>query len=108
MKPRDLILSWVAAFNRCDADELAALYSDTATNHQVVEAPVFGREAIRTMFKDALRWPKWSALSKTFSRTANGRSSNGAIRLGFAAADFSTSSMPRSCSNADIGISSRS
>ena len=31
-------------------DRLAALYAPDAVNHQVVEAPIEGREAIRAMF----------------------------------------------------------
>lgn len=50
MTPRQLVESWVDAFNRADADALAALYADDAVNHQVPEAPVTGREAIRRMF----------------------------------------------------------
>ncbi len=48
--PRDLVRAWVAAFNRGDADALAAFYAEDAVNHQVAEAPVTGREAIRAMF----------------------------------------------------------
>lgn len=50
--PREIVQIWVEAFNRRDVDGLAALYTETATNHQVAEAPVHGRDAIRTMFKD--------------------------------------------------------
>jgi len=50
MKPRELITAWVDAFNRADADALAAFYTEDATNHQVAESPVQGREAIRAMF----------------------------------------------------------
>ena len=38
------------AFNRADAEALAAFYEDNAINHQVAEEPVEGREAIREMF----------------------------------------------------------
>ncbi len=38
------------AFNRADVEALAAFYSEGATNHQVAEAPVVGRAAIREMF----------------------------------------------------------
>ncbi len=41
---------WVEAFNRADPDELALLYAENATNHQVVRDPVHGRDAIREMF----------------------------------------------------------
>jgi ketosteroid isomerase-like protein len=50
MTPRQLVETWVDAFNRADADALAALYAENAVNHQVPEAPVAGREAIRRMF----------------------------------------------------------
>lgn len=50
MRPRELVQTWVDAFNRADVDALAALYHETAVNHQVAEAPVEGRAAIRAMF----------------------------------------------------------
>lgn len=48
--PRSLITAWVEAFNHRDVEALAAMYSEEAVNHQVAEAPVVGREAIRAMF----------------------------------------------------------
>jgi quinol monooxygenase YgiN/limonene-1,2-epoxide hydrolase len=50
LRPREVVEAWVEAFNRGDADALAAFYSEEAINHQVAEAPVRGREAIRAMF----------------------------------------------------------
>jgi limonene-1,2-epoxide hydrolase len=50
MEPRQLVRSWVEAFNRADADALADFYADDAINHQVAEVPVKGRTAIRDMF----------------------------------------------------------
>jgi ketosteroid isomerase-like protein len=50
MTPRALVQAWVEAFNRGDADALAAFYADEAVNHQVAEEPVVGRAAIREMF----------------------------------------------------------
>ena len=52
MRPRDLVRTWIDAFNRADADALSALYHPDAINHQVAESPVEGREAIRAMFAD--------------------------------------------------------
>ena len=52
MQPRQLVRAWVEAFNRADADALAAFYSEDAVNHQVAELPVQGRAAIRQMFVD--------------------------------------------------------
>ena len=50
MEPRDVVEQWVEAFNRADADEVAAFYAEDAVNHQVVQDPVEGRAAIREMF----------------------------------------------------------
>jgi len=50
MNPRELVKLWVQAFNTADPDALAAFYADDAVNHQVAEAPVSGRPAIREMF----------------------------------------------------------
>ena len=52
MRPKDVVTAWVEAFNRADPDALAAFYEETAINHQVAEAPVEGRTAIRKMFAD--------------------------------------------------------
>ena len=48
--PRSVVSAWVAAFNRQDVQALTAMYAEDAVNHQVAEAPVAGREAIRAMF----------------------------------------------------------
>jgi limonene-1,2-epoxide hydrolase len=50
VEPRELVRAWVEAFNRADAEALAAFYSEDAVNHQVPEGAVKGREAIRKMF----------------------------------------------------------
>ncbi len=50
MTPKQLVKAWVEAFNRADADALAGFYAEDAVNHQVAEAPVEGRAAIRAMF----------------------------------------------------------
>lgn len=50
MQPRELVRHWVEAFNRQDVAALAGFYSEDAVNHQVAEAPVHGRAAIREMF----------------------------------------------------------
>jgi hypothetical protein len=52
MRPKELVLAWVDAFNRGDADGLVAFYAPDAVNHQVAEAPLTGRAAIRRMFAD--------------------------------------------------------
>jgi NAD(P)H-dependent FMN reductase len=50
LRPGALVAAWVEAFNRGDADALAAFYKSDAVNHQVAESPVAGRDAIREMF----------------------------------------------------------
>jgi len=50
MRPRELVAAWVEAFNRANADEMAAFYAEHAINHQVVREAVEGRPAIREMF----------------------------------------------------------
>ena len=50
MEPRDVVKNWVSAFNRADADEVAAFYAEDALNHQVVQEPISGRDAITEMF----------------------------------------------------------
>lgn len=51
-QPKEIVRAWVDAFNRADPDALASFYSETAVNHQIAEAPVEGRDAIRSMFAE--------------------------------------------------------
>jgi hypothetical protein len=52
MSPADVVHEWVNRFNAADIDGLMALYSDDATNHQVVfDEPLCGRAAIRRLFE---------------------------------------------------------
>ncbi len=50
MTPREVLHIWVEAFNRADVEALANLYSSDAINHQVINDPLIGQEAIRQMF----------------------------------------------------------
>jgi limonene-1,2-epoxide hydrolase len=50
MTPKQVVKAWADAFNRADADEVAAFYAENAVNHQVAESPVEGRTAIHAMF----------------------------------------------------------
>lgn len=54
MTPRQVVEAWVERFNAGDVAGLAALYHEDAVNHQVTQAPVEGREAIRAMFEREL------------------------------------------------------
>jgi len=51
MRPKTLLEQWVALFNQGKAEELAELYHDDAINHQVANAPVKGKAAIKAMFE---------------------------------------------------------
>jgi limonene-1,2-epoxide hydrolase len=53
MTPSQVVAAWVEAFNRADVEALANMYTLDATNHQVAESPVQGRDAIRHMFAAA-------------------------------------------------------
>ena len=48
--PKQIVAAWVEAFNAANVEALASLYADDATNHQVVQSPTCGRDAIRAMF----------------------------------------------------------
>lgn len=50
MRPKDIVKKWVDAFNKADADALADFYAENAINHQVPNAPVEGKAAIKKMF----------------------------------------------------------
>jgi len=51
MHPRQLVECWIDRFNKADASGLAELYHEDAVNHQVTQAPVAGRAAIKAMFE---------------------------------------------------------
>ena len=50
MKPKDILLKWIEAFNNADVESIVNLYDDDAVNHQVANSPVQGKQAIREMF----------------------------------------------------------
>jgi ketosteroid isomerase-like protein len=54
MTPREVVESWVERFNAGDAAGLADLYHVDAVNHQVVQDPVHGGDAIRAMLEREL------------------------------------------------------
>lgn len=51
MDNRTFIENWVNLFNQKNADGLAELYAQDATNHQVANETIIGRENICNMFK---------------------------------------------------------
>ena len=55
MTPKEVVLAFHAAFVTRDVDGLCALYTDDAVNHQVAEAPLRGKDAIRRSFEEFFR-----------------------------------------------------
>ena len=52
IKPKEILTLWIDAFNNADIEKISALYDENAVNHQVANAPVTGRAAIREMFEN--------------------------------------------------------
>ena len=50
MKPKDILLRWIDAFNAADFETISNFYAEDAINHQVPNEPVSGRAAIKDMF----------------------------------------------------------
>jgi len=50
MTPRSVLENWIDLFNRGDAEAISELYAEDAVNHQVANAPVVGKSAIKAMF----------------------------------------------------------
>jgi limonene-1,2-epoxide hydrolase len=50
MKPKDVVLKWIEAFNTGDAERISELYDENAINHQVANESVEGKNSIREMF----------------------------------------------------------
>ena len=50
MTPNEALENWIDCLHAADVEGIAALYADDAVNHQVANAPVAGKEAIRRMF----------------------------------------------------------
>ena len=51
MTPKEVVEIWIERFNNADATGLAELYHLDATNHEVTQEPIRGRENIRAMFE---------------------------------------------------------
>ena len=52
MAPKEILLQWIDAFNKADAEAISELYAENAINHQVVNGPVIGKKAIKQMFAE--------------------------------------------------------
>jgi hypothetical protein len=49
---KELIINWVEAFNKGDAERISEFYHEDAINHQVANEPIQGKIAIKQMFKE--------------------------------------------------------
>ena len=79
MKPKEILLQWINAFNNSDPETISALYDDNAVNHQVADDPVIGRTAIKQMFENEFSQAEMIVLSKIYLKTVNGSFLNGKI-----------------------------
>ena len=79
MKPKEILLQWINAFNNCDPETISALYDDNAVNHQVADDPVIGRTAIKQMFENEFSQAEMIVLSKIYLKSVNGSFLNGKI-----------------------------
>ena len=52
MKPKEVLLKFIDAFNQADAEALSLLYAEDAINHQVTNDPVQGRANIKRFLED--------------------------------------------------------
>jgi limonene-1,2-epoxide hydrolase len=50
MRPKEVILKWIEAFNNADVETITDLYADDAINHQINDQPIEGKEAIKKRF----------------------------------------------------------
>jgi ketosteroid isomerase-like protein len=50
MTPKDVLNAWHQAFLNKDVEALGNLYAEEAINHQVAEAPIQGKAAIKQSF----------------------------------------------------------
>ena len=79
MKPKEILLQWINAFNNSDPETISALYDDNAVNHQVANNPVIGRTAIKQMFENEFSQAEMIVLSKIYLKSVNGSFLNGKI-----------------------------
>ena len=58
MRPKEMVQEFVERFNCADAEGLATLYAENATNYQVPNEPIIGRAAIQKMFEQEFQQAK--------------------------------------------------
>jgi ketosteroid isomerase-like protein len=65
-KATDVLRSWVATFNRADVEGLVDLYHEDGVSHQVMDEPVVGWAAIRSMFARGFRAAAMTCMAENF------------------------------------------
>lgn len=71
MTPLQVVEEWVRRFNAADAEAIAELYHDDATNHQVVQEPVVGKAAIREMFRSEFAAAQMTCIPEIIHEAGN-------------------------------------
>jgi ketosteroid isomerase-like protein len=71
MTPRQVVEEWVRRFNAADADAIAELYREDATNHQIVQEPIVGKAAIREMFRREFASAKMTCIPEVIHEAGN-------------------------------------
>ena len=59
--PEELVTAFCAAWERMDADELAAYFTEDGVYHNIPMAPAEGREAVRQLLVDHPDPPSWGS-----------------------------------------------
>ena len=103
--PKEILCRWVDAFNRGDAEALAALYAENAVNHQVCNEPVVGKAAIREMFLREFAEAEMTAIVENMFEDGEWAILEWKDPWAFVAAAFSMWSRARSCSKEATGTS---
>jgi ketosteroid isomerase-like protein len=71
MTPRQVVEEWVRRFNAADADAIAELYREDATNHQIVQEPIVGKAAIREMFRREFASARMTCIPEVIHEAGN-------------------------------------
>ena len=59
MRPKEVVLQWIIAFNNKDIRALSKLFDESCTDHQVTNEPITGKETPCKYLKMNLKRLKW-------------------------------------------------
>ena len=77
MEPKEIVEKWVEVFNTGNAEKIAEFYSENAINHQVVEQPIEGEQAIQNMFANEFARAEMTCIVENILRMERVQSWNG-------------------------------